>query len=166
MRTDTGTARTSRRPDALTIGVLSDTHGHIGQAAREILSCADLLLHAGDIDGPEVLAILQSMAPVVAVRGNMDRGAWAAKLPDEEIVEAGAILIYVIHDLAGITLDPRTADIQIVVSGHTHRPHLRHANGVLYLNPGSASLPRGGDRATVALIEIAGLEISCRHVAF
>ena len=166
MRTEVSNAKSSQGSDALTLGVLSDTHGHVDEAARAILGCADLILHAGDIDGPAVLATLEAMAPVVAVRGNMDRGAWAEHLPDEEIVEAGLIRIYVIHDLTRISLVPEAADIRVVVSGHTHRPQIREKDGVLYLNPGSASLPRGGHRATVALVEITGQEIACRHVAF
>jgi len=166
MRTEAASAKPSQGSDALTLGVLSDTHGHMDEAARDILRGADLILHAGDIDGPAILATLEAMAPVVAVRGNMDRGAWADRLPDEEIVEAGAIRLYMIHDLTRISLDPETADIRIVVSGHTHRPKIREKGGVVYLNPGSASLPRGGHRPTVALVEITGPAIACRHVAF
>lgn len=165
MHTDVANAKSSQGSDALTIGVLSDTHGHFGAAARAILRGVDLILHAGDIDEPAVLAALKAMAPVVAVRGNMDRGAWAAQLPEEEIVEAGAIRLYLIHDLTRISLVPESAGIHVVISGHTHRPRIREQGDVLYLNPGSASLPRDGHRATVALVEIRGEAIACRHVA-
>lgn len=158
--------RDRKGPGTLRIGVLSDTHGHLDDALTATMDGADLILHAGDIDRPDVLERLASLGPVIAVRGNMDWGPWSHHLPDEEIVEAGAVLIYMIHDLTRISLVPETADIRIVISGHTHRPEMIMKNGVLYLNPGSASSPRGGHQATMAWVEISGVEIACRHVAF
>lgn len=146
------------------IGVLSDTHGHLDNRTLKALADADLILHAGDIDGPEVLQMLGKIATVVPVRGNMDYGAWAHDMPREEFVDLSRVLIYMIHDLNHIGLEPAAADIRIVISGHTHRPELMNNNGVFYLNPGSASFPRGGFKATIALIEIKGNHVACRHV--
>lgn len=146
------------------IGVLSDTHGHLDNHITDALIDTDLILHAGDIDGPEVLQTLGKIATVVPVRGNMDYGAWAHDMPREEFVDLGSVLIYIIHDLNHISLDPAAADIRIVISGHTHRPEIMKNNGVLYLNPGSASFPRGGFNASIALIEIKGAHVACRHV--
>lgn len=146
------------------IGVLSDTHGHLDNHTMDALIDTDLILHAGDIDGPEVLQTLGKIATVVPVRGNMDYGTWANDMPREEFVDLGSVLIYIIHDLNHISLDPAAADIRIVISGHTHRPEIMKNNGVIYLNPGSASFPRGGFNASIALIEIKGAHVACRHV--
>jgi putative phosphoesterase len=147
------------------IGVISDTHGHIDNHAIDALIDTDLILHAGDIDGPEILQTLRKVGTVVPVRGNMDHGAWAHDMPREEYVDLGGILVYMIHDLSHISLDPAAADIRIVVSGHTHRPEIMKKDGVLYLNPGSASFPRGGTAASVALVDIRAGKIICRHIA-
>jgi len=146
------------------IGVLSDTHGHIDNHVIDALIDSDLILHAGDIDGPEILQRLRKVGTVVPVRGNMDHGVWAQDMPREEYVDLGGILVYMIHDLSHISLDPAAADVRIVVSGHTHRPEIMKKNGVLYLNPGSASFPRGGFEASIALIEITNAQIACRHI--
>lgn len=146
------------------IGVLSDTHGHLDKHAIDILSDTDLILHAGDIDGPEVIKKLEKIGQVVPVRGNMDHGVWSHQIPREEFVEVGGLLAYMIHDVNQISLDPAAADIRIVISGHTHRPVSMEKAGVLYLNPGSASFPRGDAAASVALIEIKAGKIACRHI--
>jgi putative phosphoesterase len=154
----------ARRRPITTIGVLSDTHGHLDDRLSEILDGTDLILHAGDMDRPETLKALKTIGTVIPVRGNMDHGNWSRKLKAEEYVEAGGILIYMIHDLSHIDIDPASADIGIVISGHTHRPSMTDKEGVLYLNPGSASYPRGGFRASVAMIEIRGRSVRCRHI--
>jgi len=159
-RTDT----TPEQRTPMKIGVLSDTHGHLDNRIMDALIDTDLILHAGDIDGPEVLQMLGKIATVIPVRGNMDYGAWAHDMLREEFVDLGRVLIYMIHDLNHISLDPATADIRIVISGHTHCPEIMEQNRVLYLNPGSASFPRGGFKASIALIEIKGAHIDCRHV--
>jgi len=148
----------------LKIGVLSDTHGHIDPSVIQALADTDLILHAGDIDGPEALQTLREVGAVVPVRGNMDHGAWTQGIPQEEYLDLAGILVYMIHDLNHISLNPAAADIRIVVNGHTHRPEMMKKHGVLYLNPGSASFPRGGFNASVALIEINGAHIACHHV--
>ena len=120
------------------IGVISDTHGLVRPQAIEALAGVDLVLHAGDIGNQQVLDTLNEIAPVVAVRGNNDKGEWAQSLADWEVVEIGAVSIYMLHDLKEIDISP-TADLfQVVVSGHSHKPAVEERRGVIYLNPGSA----------------------------
>ena len=120
------------------IGVISDTHGLVRPQAIEAMAGADLVLHAGDIGNQEVLDTLNQIAPVIAVRGNNDKGEWAQSLPDWEVVEIGSVSIYMLHDLKQIDISP-TADLfQVVVSGHSHKPVVEERRGVIYLNPGSA----------------------------
>src|SRR5262249_42307221 len=120
------------------IGVIADTHGLIRPEALEAVRGSDLILHAGDIGNPTVIEALQAVAKVVAVRGNVDKGDWADSFADTEVVEAESILIYMLHDLAELDLDPGAANIGVVVSGHSHRPIVERRGGVLYLNPGSS----------------------------
>jgi putative phosphoesterase len=120
------------------LGVISDTHGLIRPEALAALRGAERIIHAGDVGAPEVLAALAAIAPVTAVRGNNDRGPWAAALPLTEVVEADGASIYVIHDAAEIDLDPRAAGFGVVIAGHSHRPALVERDGVLWFNPGSA----------------------------
>ncbi len=138
----------------LLVGVISDTHGHLSPPAVSALRRVDVILHAGDIDTPAVFQALQALAPLVAVRGNMDRGPWAADLAPAEIVTLGGLQVYLVHDLLGLDLDPAAADIRLVVSGHTHRPAAENRGDVLLLNPGSAALPRGGRPASLALVRL------------
>ena len=148
----------------ITLGVVSDTHGLVTKRLMNILKTTDLIIHAGDIDGPEALEKLRTMGTVIPVRGNMDYGNWSQDLPTEEYIHIGRHLIYVVHDLNRISVDPAAADIRIVISGHTHRPMVQSQIGVLYLNPGSASFPRGGSSASIAIIEINGDAITSRHI--
>ena len=120
------------------MGVISDTHGLLRPEAVEALQGSELILHAGDVGGPEVLEALEGIAPVVAVRGNMDRTPWARDLPETEVVEVGGAHIYILHDLATLSLDPWAAGFAVVISGHTHEPGAESEGGVLFLNPGSA----------------------------
>ena len=139
---------------AFLVGVISDTHGHLAQRADALLDRVDLIIHAGDIDTPEVLRQLQSKGPLVAVKGNMDWGPWTRPLKPYELIQIGTVWIYVLHDLTRLDLNPAGADIGIVISGHTHQPANERKNGVLYLNPGSASFPRRQQRASLALLTI------------
>jgi uncharacterized protein len=123
---------------AVIIGVISDTHGLLRPEALAALRGADHIIHAGDVGAPEVLAALAAVAPVTAVRGNNDRGPWAAALATTEVVEAAGASIYVIHDAAEIDLDPRAAGFRLVVAGHSHKPAVEERDGVLWFNPGSA----------------------------
>lgn len=137
---------------ASVIGVISDTHGVVRRAALEALRGAQRILHAGDVGGPEVLRALEALAPVSAVRGNVDREAWAASLPATQTLEIEGRLIHMLHDLETLDLDPAGAGLAAVVSGHSHRGAIRHEGGVLLLNPGSAGPRRFGLPLSVARI--------------
>lgn len=136
------------------IGLISDTHGLLRKEALEALRGLELILHAGDVGKPEILEDLKKIAPVIAVRGNVDKGEWAKVLPETTAVEAGCALIYVLHDLNALDLKPAPAGFHIVVSGHTHRPEKTERDGVLYINPGSAGPRRFQLPVTVARLEV------------
>lgn len=120
------------------IGIVSDTHGLLREEALLALRGSDLIIHAGDIGGREIITALEALAPVVAVRGNTDHGSWVDSLPETAVAEAGDALIYVIHDLHLLDVDPAVAGFHMVVSGHSHKPVRSERAGVIYLNPGSA----------------------------
>ena len=143
-----------KQPMPRRIGVISDTHGHLEPRAVKALQGVDLILHAGDIDGPDVLGRLERIAPVVAVRGNMDQGPWSQGLKASELITLGTSWIYMLHDYSRLDLDPHSANIRIVIHGHTHRAALESHQGVTYLNPGSATLPRHAADPTLAIIEL------------
>jgi uncharacterized protein len=137
------------------IGVISDTHGLLRPQAVAALQGSALIIHAGDVGRPEILDELRHIAPVVAVRGNVDRDAWARNLPHSEIVEHDGVRLYVIHILEDLDLDPPTASFHAVIAGHTHRPKMETKDGVLYFNPGSAgprrfTLPISVGRLSIA----------------
>src|SRR5579862_4271781 len=121
--------------DPAVIGLISDTHGLMRKEALSALSGVDLIIHAGDIGKPEILVQLEAIAPVVAVRGNVDRGPWAEQLPLTAVVEARSAVIFVLHDLHQLDLDPVAAAFQFVISGHSHKPSQTELGGVMYLNP-------------------------------
>ena len=120
------------------LGVLSDTHGLLRPEAVEALRGSDRILHAGDVGAPEILEALAQIAPVTAIRGNVDTDPWARALPETEVVEAGGVSIYILHDLGQLDLKPGAAGFRVVVYGHSHQPKIEEKNGVLYFNPGSA----------------------------
>jgi uncharacterized protein len=128
----------------ITLGVISDTHGLLRPEAVETLRGSDGILHAGDIGALEILEALAEIAPVTAVRGNVDTEPWARALPETEVVEAGGVAIYILHDLGELDLKAEAAGFAVVIYGHSHRPKLEERNGVLYFNPGSAG-PRRFD---------------------
>jgi putative phosphoesterase len=136
------------------IGLISDTHGLLRPEALTALAGCDLIIHAGDAGKAEILEKLRAVAPVVAVRGNIDRGGWALELPMTAVVEARPALIYVLHDLQQIDLDPAAAGFHIVVSGHSHKPGHSERAGVMYLNPGSAGPRRFQLPITVARLDL------------
>jgi len=138
------------------VGVISDTHGLVRPAALAALRGADLIVHAGDVGAPEVLTQLATLAPVHAVRGNNDRGAWARGLPPTAVVEAGEALLYVVHDVHELDLDPQAAGFAAVVSGHSHRPLTDRRGAVLYFNPGSAGPRRFRLPVTLGLLRVEG----------
>ena len=120
------------------IGLISDTHGLLRPQALELLEGSDRIVHAGDICDADVLRRLARIAPVTAVRGNNDRGDWAVALRTTEVLQAEGALIYVIHDLGELDVDPAAAGMHAVVSGHSHKPKSELRDGVLFVNPGSA----------------------------
>ena len=122
----------------VTLGVISDTHGLLRPEAVEALRGSDRILHAGDIGSSEVLEALAKIAPVTAVRGNVDTAPWARSLPETEVVEAGGASISILHDRGQLDLKPEAAGFRVVVYGHSHQPKMDEKNGVLYFNPGSA----------------------------
>lgn len=146
------------------IGVISDTHGHLDSVVKKFFEGVDVIIHAGDIGQPEILDTLESIAPVKAVRGNMDRGSWTSGLPPVAIVDIGDIQLYVLHDIYKLDLDPESAGLSAVISGHTHKPSLKKINGVLYVNPGSASQPRFNFPATIAFIRLGSGRVDARII--
>ena len=141
------------------IGVISDTHGLLRPGALAFLQGCDRIVHAGDICDADVLRALEAIAPVTAVRGNNDRGAWADVLPVSTRLQVEGVAIYVIHDIAEIDIDPVAAGVQVVISGHSHKPSMVWRDGVLFLNPGSA-----GPRRFTLPIALAELRIEGREI--
>ena len=130
--------RSKAIPNTVTIGVISDTHGLLRPEAVAVPRGSDFIVHAGDIDEAAILENLAELAPVTAVRGNVDCGPWAKKVPTSAVLEIGGVSIYVIHNLLQLDLKPEVAGFAAVISGHTHVPKQENKNGVLYFNPGSA----------------------------
>ena len=147
---------------AITIGVISDTHNLVRPEAKLALAGVTRILHAGDICDRGVLDELATVAPVTAVRGNNDRGAWAGSIRISEAVEIGGVSIYMLHDLSELDLDPRAAGFRVVISGHSHRPAVREKDGVLFVNPGSAGPRRFSLPVSLAFIEIFAGTVSAR----
>jgi putative phosphoesterase len=123
---------------SILIGVISDTHGLLRPEAIEALRGSEHIIHAGDVGSPEILEKLSRIAPVIAVRGNIDKEAWSRRIPETQVLEVGGVSIYVLHDLAQLDLKPKAAGFSVVVSGHSHVPKQDTRDGVLYFNPGSA----------------------------
>jgi len=143
------------------IGLISDTHGLLRPEAVRALAGVELIVHAGDVGAPAVLDDLRRIAPVVAVRGNVDRGEWAQALPETAVAGPG---IFVLHDVHDLHVDPVAAGHRAVVSGHSHKPSLTEREGVLYVNPGAAGPRRFRLPVTLAILEIEGPEWAVRFV--
>jgi len=122
----------------VTLGVISDTHGLLRPEAVEALRGSDRILHAGDVGCLEILEALAKIAPVTAVRGNVDTAPWPRALPETEIIEVGGVSIFILHDRSRLDLKPEAAGLRVVIYGHSHQPKIEEKNGVLYFNPGSA----------------------------
>jgi len=136
------------------IGLISDTHGLLRPQAIEALRGSELIVHAGDVGKPEILTALRELAPVIAVRGNVDTSDWAKTLPETAVAEAGEVLLYVLHDVHALDLDPPAAGFHVVVSGHSHQPGKFERDRVLYINPGSAGPRRFQLPITVARLNL------------
>ncbi|MGB8061149.1 MAG: metallophosphoesterase family protein [Candidatus Sulfotelmatobacter sp.] len=148
-------ARSSKNKSVF-VGVISDTHGRLRPEALKALHGSQQIIHAGDVGAPEILERLASIAPVTASRGNVDKGAWARKLSETEVVEIAGISLYVLHDLAKLDLKPEAAGFAVVISGHSHVPKQETRHGVLYFNPGSAGPRRFKLPVTVGKLTISG----------
>jgi putative phosphoesterase len=146
------------------IGVIADTHGLLRPAAIAAFQGVERIIHAGDIDTPDVLQALRTLAPVTAVRGNMDRGPWASEFPTTAALTIEQVGVYVLHSLHDLDLVPEAAGFRVVVSGHSHRPAIRERNGVLYVNPGSAGPRRFRAAVSVALMEVQDTRVEVRLV--
>jgi putative phosphoesterase len=146
------------------IGVISDTHGLLRPEAAAFLRGSDFVIHAGDIGNAGILEALTAIAPVTAVRGNNDKGPWAASVPISAVLQVERVSIYVIHDIAELDLDARTAGFAVVVAGHSHKPSVAERDEVLYVNPGSAGPRRFKLPIAVAEIVVDGSSVRARVV--
>ncbi|MFK4525159.1 metallophosphoesterase family protein [Bradyrhizobium sp. 956_D2_N1_5] len=138
-----------------TIGIISDTHGLLRPEALRMLAHVDHIIHGGDIGDPEIITALRRIAPVTAIRGNVDTGEWATEFAETEFVRLAGRLFYVLHDLNTLQVDPVAQGIDVIVSGHSHVPKINTVDGLLYLNPGSAGRRRFKLPITLARLEIA-----------
>jgi putative phosphoesterase len=145
--------------ESIRVGLISDTHGLVRDEAVAALEGCQHILHAGDIDEPEVLVKLRKLAPVTVVRGNNDRGAWARAIPAFDVVEFGAVSVYLRHDEAELDIDPAAAGFRVMMFGHSHQPRVERRDGVLFVNPGSA-----GPRRFRLPVAVGELLISGNHV--
>ena len=146
------------------VGLISDTHGLLRDEALEALAGSDVIIHAGDIGDVRIVDRLRAIAPVTAVRGNTDTGGWARALAATEALEVDGTLIYVLHALEDLDLDPRAAGFRVVVSGHSHRPKIETREGVLFVNPGSAGPRRFRLPVSVARVDIDGPSLQARII--
>ncbi len=147
------------------IGLISDTHDLVRPEALAFLRGCDHIVHAGDICGPAVLEALAAIAPVTAVRGNNDLGAWADRLQERETLVLGGVPILVLHDVAGLARRPAPADVRVVVFGHSHKPAVDDRGGVLHVNPGSAGPRRFTLPISIGELVFDGGAVSARTVA-
>jgi putative phosphoesterase len=141
-------------PMTFRIGVISDTHGLLRPEAERCLAGVDHIIHGGDIGNPDIITSLRRIAPVTAIRGNVDTAGWADEYPETATICLGGRFFFVLHNLKNLRIDPSAQGIAVVVSGHTHVPKMETAGGVLYLNPGSAGRRRFKLPITLATIEV------------
>jgi len=144
------------------IGIISDTHGLLRPEAVASLRGSEHIIHAGDIGSPEIIPELEKIAPVTAIRGNVDTEAWARRFAETEVVELGGLHIYVIHDANALDLNPKAAGFAAVISGHSHQPKQETKDGVLYFNPGSAGPRRFSLPVSVGRLEIVDGKVSAQ----
>ena len=148
----------------VSLGLISDTHGLVRPEALEALRGSDVILHAGDVGAPEVLAALRTVARVVAVRGNNDRGAWANDLPPRRTLKLGGVRVHLLHSMNDLDVDLERTDVALVVSGHSHRPMIDRRDAVVFVNPGSAGPRRFKLPVSVARCEIVGGRIDAQVI--
>jgi putative phosphoesterase len=148
----------------LRVALLSDTHGLMRAEARAFAVGCDYIIHSGDIGSAEILDELGALAPLIAVRGNNDNQAWAAHLPETEMIRVGGAFVYVIHDLSQLDLEPHAAGVQVIVSGHSHKPLVEKRDGILYVNPGSCGPRRFKLPISVGELIVEGAQVSARTV--
>ena len=146
------------------VGLISDTHGLLRPQALAALQGSDFIVHGGDIGHAGILEALQAIAPLTVVRGNNDREPWAARIPETEFLQVAGVLVYAIHDLSQIDIDPAAAGVRVVVSGHSHKPKVEERGGVLYVNPGSAGPRRFKLPIAVAELVVTGDAVTARIV--
>ena len=142
------------------IGIISDTHGLLRPEALAALRATNLIIHAGDIGSPSILEKLREIAPLFAVRGNVDRQAWADKLPESQTVQVGAHRFHVVHAISELVIDPVKAGIAAVIFGHSHEPSIERRAGVLYLNPGSAGPRRFKLPICIARVQVSDMRLA------
>jgi putative phosphoesterase len=148
--------------NALRVGVVSDTHGLLRPEARAFAGSCDYIIHGGDIGAAAILDELSALAPLTAVKGNNDRQAWAAHLPETEMIRVGGIFIYIIHDIAQLDIEPHAAGAHVIVSGHSHKPLIELRDGILYVNPGSCGPRRFRLPLSVGEIQVEGTKVRAR----
>ena len=146
------------------VGVISDTHGLLRSEAVAALAGVDHILHAGDVGDPAILDALRKVAPVTAIRGNVDVGGECGRLPETELVELGGVGVYMIHDLGALDLDPVAAGVGVIISGHSHKAKIERKRDVLYFNPGSAGPKRFSLPISVGLLEIVDGRVEAKIV--
>jgi putative phosphoesterase len=146
------------------IGVISDTHGLLRPEALAFLRGTDFIVHGGDIGHAGILEELASLAPVTAVRGNIDKGPWVERIQGTEVLQAGEVFIYVLHNIADLDLDPAAAGFRVVVSGHSHKPSVEERDGVLYVNPGSSGPRRFKLPVSIAELTVVGGTVEARVI--
>lgn len=144
------------------IGVISDTHGLLRPEALEALKGVSAILHAGDVGKIEILLGLKAIAPVIAVRGNIDSGTWERRLPLHETAYFGEVNVYMLHDINDLEIDPKEAGFQVVVHGHTHLAKIEIRKEVLYINPGAAGPKRFSLPVTLVIMEIEGKSVKAK----
>jgi uncharacterized protein len=148
----------------LRVGLISDTHGLLRPEAVAFLRGCNFIVHGGDIGTTSILEQLAALAPVTAVRGNNDRGAWADALRETELLQVGDVLVYAIHDVAQLDIEPQAAGVHVVVSGHSHKPRVERRDRVLFVNPGSSGPRRFKLPVAIGELVIVGANVSARVI--
>ncbi len=162
-RPSVGMQKIQNRKNEYVVGVISDTHGRLPLAALNAFRDCHVIIHAGDIDSPEILNRLGEMAPTIAVRGNMDQGNWAEAIPIVRSIQVGEVVFFIRHILNDSIFAKK--DVQVIIHGHTHQPEVRVEGTRIFLNPGSASAPRNQHGPTVAKLYVRGKDLKVEHIA-